>query len=138
MKQQLVQRLAHLNALQVQCKPCENDTPNLQLDRTIMRDIDKMVTLLHTSADTNNRVLSVVGGEEGVLYQTLAGQPVDFVLAKKNGTVGPTELGTKYSVCAIITKEVDRNQILPVRDSGAYSYICSHIGQRLMDFVLSH
>ena len=108
MKQQLVQRLAHLNALQVQCKPRENDTRNLQLDRTIMGDIDKMVTLVHTSAEISNWVLSMVGGEEGVLYQTLAGQPVDFVLAKKNGTVGPTELGINYSVCAII-KEVDRN-----------------------------
>ena len=61
-----------------------------------------------------------------MLYQTLAGQPVDFVLAKKNGTVGPTELGTKYSVCAIIIKEVDRNQILPVSDNGAYSYLFSY------------
>ena len=67
----------------------------------------------------------MVGGEEGVLYQTLAGQPVDFVLAKKSGTVGPTELGTKYSVCAIIIKEVD-SQILPVRDNGAYSYLFSY------------
>lgn len=67
----------------------------------------------------------MVGGEEGVLYQTLAGQPVEFVLAKKNGTVGPTELGTKYSVCAIIIKEVD-SQILPVRDNGAYSYLFSY------------
>ena len=56
MKQQLVQRLAHLNALQVQCKPRENDCRNLQLDRTIMGDIDKMVTLVHTSADTCNCV----------------------------------------------------------------------------------
>ena len=61
-----------------------------------------------------------------MLYQTLAGQPVDFVLAKKNGTVGPTELGTKYSVCAIIIKEVDRYQILPVSDNGAYSYLFSY------------
>ena len=67
----------------------------------------------------------MVGGEEGVLYQTLAGQPVEFVLAKKNGTVGPTELGTKYSVCAIIIKEVD-SQILPVCDNGAYSYLFSY------------
>ena len=43
MKQQLIQRLAHLNALQVQCKPRENDRRNLQLG-----DIDKMVTLVHT------------------------------------------------------------------------------------------
>lgn len=71
-------------------------------------------------------VLSMVGGEEGVLYQTLAEQPVDFVLAKTNGTVGTTELRTKYSVCAIIIKEVDRNQILPVRDNGAYSYLFSY------------
>ena len=56
MKQQLVQRLAHLNTLQVQCKPRENDPSNLQLDRTIMGDIDKMVTLVHTSADTCNCV----------------------------------------------------------------------------------
>ena len=56
MKQQLVQRLAHLNALQVQGKPRENDPRNLQPDRTIMGDIDKMVTLVHTSADTCNCV----------------------------------------------------------------------------------
>lgn len=48
MKQQLIQRLAHLYALQVQCKPRENDRRNLQLDKTIMGDIDKMVTLVHT------------------------------------------------------------------------------------------
>lgn len=48
MKQQLIQRLAHLNALQVQCKSRENDRRNLQLDKTIMGDIDKMVTLVHT------------------------------------------------------------------------------------------
>ena len=72
-------------------------------------------------------MLSMVGGEEGVLYQTLAEQPVDFVLAiKTNGTVGTTELRTKYSVCAIIIKEVERNQILPVRDNGAYSYLFSY------------
>ena len=52
----LVQRLAHLNALQVQCKPRENDPRNLQLGRTIMGDFDKMVTLAHTSADTCNCV----------------------------------------------------------------------------------
>ena len=80
-----------------------------------------MVTLVHTYADTINWVLSMVEGEEGVLYQTLAGQPVDFVLAKKNGTVAPTELGTKYSVCAIIT-EVGKKHILPVRDNGGYSF----------------
>ena len=84
-----------------------------------------MVTLVHTSADTSNWELSMVGGEEGVLYQTLAGQPVDFVLAQKNGGVGPTELGTEYSVCAIIT-EVEKKHILPVRDNGGYSYLFSY------------
>ena len=68
----------------------------------------------------------MVGGEEGVLYQTLAEQSVDFVLAKTNKTVGTTELRTKYSVCSIIIKEVERNQILPVRDKGAYSYLFSY------------
>ena len=64
-KQQLIQRLAQLNASQFHCKPCSSDYLKLQMNKRIS-DIGEMMTLAH-GPDTSKCVLSMAGGEEGVM-----------------------------------------------------------------------
>ena len=125
-KQQLVQRLAQLNASQFQCKPCNTDYLKLQVNKTIW-EVGEMATLLHTPADTKKCVLSMVGGEEGVLYETLAGQPVDFVLGIKDETAA-SKPKTGYVVHALVnhSRKGYLNQKLPVHDNGDGSYLFSY------------
>ena len=125
MKQQLVQRLAQLNASQFQCKPCKNDYLKVQVHKTIW-DVGKMATLHYTLADPTKFVLSMVGGEEGVLYQTLAGQPVDFMLVNKNRSdVNQPETGSVVRALVSHSREAPLNHELPVHDNGDGSYLFS-------------
>ena len=123
-KQQLIQRLAQLNASQFHCKPCNSDYLKLEIEKRIS-DIGKMMTLAH-APDTSKCVLSMVGGEEGVLYQTFAGQPVDFKFAIVGGTsVKKAETG--FMVRATVKREdQQQSQDLPVRDKGDGSYFFSY------------
>ena len=123
-KQQLIQRLSQLNASQFHCKPCKSDYFKLKIDKRIS-DIGEMITLAHAPA-TSKCVLSMVGGEEGVLYQTFAGQPVDFKFAIVGGT-SVKEAGTGFMVRASVKRDKDEeSQDLPVRDKGDGSYLFSY------------
>ena len=127
MKQPLVERLSQLNALQYQCKPCKSDYLMLQMNKTVL-DIGEMVTLLYEPVDPTKYVLSMVGGEEGILYQTLAGQPVDFSLVIKDKPAGSKPLASRI-VRASVTHSRDANlhQELPVEFLDGRSYSFSYV-----------
>jgi len=122
MKEQLVQRLAQLNTSQVQCKPWKTDYLKLRVEKTIW-DIGKMATLHDIPTDPTKCVLSMVGGEEGVKYQTLAGQSVDFVLV-----INDENAAKKLLVRALVNHEGEAStqQELPVQDNGDKSYVFSY------------
>ena len=123
-KQQLIQRLAQLNASQFHCKPCNSDYLKLKINKRIS-DIGEMLTLAH-APDSSKCVLSMVGGEEGVLYQTFAGQPVDFRFTIVGGT-SVKEAETGFIVRASVKREdQQQSQDLPVRDKGDGSYFFSY------------
>ena len=68
----------------------------------------------------------MVGCEEGVLYQTFAGQPVDFKFAIVRGT-SVKEAETGFMVRASVKREDQQeSQDLPVRDKGDGSYFFSY------------
>ena len=48
-------------------------------------DMGKVVSVRYRPFDAQKCTVSVVGGEEGVMYQTLAGQKVDLLLLVKDG-----------------------------------------------------
>ena len=78
MKKQLVQQLHQLNSSKTSCKACEDDYLELQVHQTIW-DMGKVVSVRYRPFDAQKCTVSVVGGEEGVMYQTLAGQKVDLL-----------------------------------------------------------
>ena len=123
-KQQLIQRLAQLNVSQFHCSPCNSDYLKLKMNKRIS-DIGEMMTLAH-APDTTECVLSMVGGEEGVLYQTFVGQPVDFKFAIVAGT-SVKEAETGFMVRASVKREDQQeSQDLPLRDKGDGSYFFSY------------
>lgn len=65
----------------------------------------------------------MVGGEEGVMYQTLAGQSVDFILVIKD-----EKAAKKVLVHALVSHEGEAStqEELPVQDNGDRSYVFSY------------
>ena len=119
MKHELVERLSQLNALQYQCRPCKSDYLALQVNKTI-QDIGEMATILYLPMKC---ALSMVGGEVGVMYQTLAGQPVDFLLVIKSAD---EKQDIRRCIRAVVShsKKVHLQYTLPVNtlEDGSYSF----------------
>ena len=127
-KKQVFQRLSQLNASQYDCQPCQNDYLKLQVRKTIS-DIGEMAVLHHVPIYPDKCILSLVGGEKGVLYQTLAGQTIDFLLTL-NGEEGATETVGSCVVSAVVKYQKQgwretQEERLTVRDNGDGSYTFS-------------
>lgn len=125
MKKQLVQQLDQLNSTKTSCKPCKDDYLELRVHQTIW-DMGKIVSVCCVPFDPQKCTVSVVGGEEGVMYHTLAGQEVDLLLLVKDGK-GQKKPKGGHQVEAILSfsNEPDlivANSPVPVRDNGDGSY----------------
>ena len=125
MKKQLVQQLDQLNSSKTSCKPCEDDYLELQVHQTIW-DMGKTVSVCCVPFDPQKCTVSMVGGEEGVIYQTLAGQEVDLLLLVKDGK-GQKKTKGGHQVEAILSFSIEpdltgANSPVPVRDNGDGSY----------------
>ena len=129
MKKQLVQQLHQLNSSKTSCKPCMDDYLELQVHQTIW-DMGKILSVCYVPFDPQKCTISMVGGEEGVMYQTLAGQEVDLLLLvkDKNGQKKPkggNHVEAIFSFC-FESGLVGANSRVPVRDNGDGSYSFSY------------
>ena len=129
MKKQLVQQLDKLNSSKTSCKPCMDDYLELQVHQTIW-DMGKILSVCYVPFDPQKCTISMVGGEEGVMYQTLAGQEVDLLLLvkDKNGQKKPkggNHVEAIFSFC-FESGLVGANSPVPVRDNGDGSYSFSY------------
>ena len=126
LKKELIQRLSQLNSSQNQLKPCRDDYVKLQVHQAIW-DIGKMASLCYIPFDPEKCTVSVIGGEEGVMYQTLAGQSVDFVLIIKDDKGSrATAGGHQVQAQVVFNGEAvqEEKKILAVQDNhdGSYSF----------------
>ena len=126
LKKQLIQRLSQLNSSQNQLEPCKDYYVKLQVHQAVW-DIGEMASLCYSLFDSQKCTVSVVGGEEGVMYQTLAGQSVDFVLLIKDDKgIGATAGGHRVKAQVVFNSETvqEEKEILAVQDNhdGSYSF----------------
>ena len=122
MKKQLVQQLDQLNSSNTSCKPCMDDYLELQVHQTIW-DMGKILSVCYVPFDPQKCTVSMVGGDEGVMYQTLAGQEVEFLLLVKDDkgkkkTCGGHQVEAIFSFSTVSP--------VPVRDNGDGSYSFSY------------
>ena len=128
LKKQLTERLAQLNSSQTQCKPCQDDYLKLQVHQTIWA-IKKMATLRYQLIDPQKCTVSFVGGEEGVMYQSLVEQTVILLLTNKDE--GAELGGHQVNARVIFVTGDDQEKRTPVEalavyDNGDGSYTFSY------------
>ena len=128
LKKQLTERLARLNSSQAQCKPCQDDYLKLQVLQTIWA-IKKMATLRYQPIDPQKYTVSFVGGEKGVMYQSLVGQTVALLLT--NEDEGAELGGHQVNARVIFVTGDDQEKRTPVEalailDNGDGSYTFSY------------
>ena len=123
MKKQLVQQFDQLNSTTTSCKPCVNDYMELQVHQTIW-DMGKILSVCYNPFDPQKCSVSMVGGEEGVMYQTLAGQEVELVLLVKDekGQKKPKGGHQVEAIVAFCTESATLNSPVSVLDNGDGSY----------------
>ena len=129
MKEQLVQQLDQLNSSNTSCKPCMDDYLELQVHQTIW-DMGKILSVCYVPFDPQKCTVSMVGGDEGVMYQTLAGQEVGFLLLVKDDkgkkkTCGGHQVEAMFSFSTELGLK-SANSPVPVRDNGDGSYSFSY------------
>ena len=135
-KNQVVQRLSKLNAEQYDCQPCQDDFLKLHVCKRI-KDIGNMAVISGVPLDPEKCVLSMVGGEKGVLYETLAGQTADFLL-----TLNQACTAYNCAVSAIVEYKPHgqiktQEESLPVHDNGGGSYSFSFLPKDVGQVMLS-
>ena len=108
MKNQLSQRLSQLNSTKIDCKPCQNEYFKLCVRQTIWRDIKDLATVCFI-INPQMFTVSIIGGEEGVMYRTLVGQTVSLVVTNKD-----KEERGDYHVAASVAKTGEDDESLPI------------------------
>jgi len=122
MKKQLSRRLTQLNSAKIECKPCQNEHFRLCVRQTISRDVKDLATVRFVVMNPQMFTVSIVGGDEGVMYRILAGQAVSLVVKNKDKEA---ERGD-YRVAASVAKTGEDEESLPVLDNGDGSHSFSY------------
>ena len=92
MHRQMTSRLQELNAVQVKLEPCVDNIFKLRDDkvsRELKHEIAKFCVVTDTVAHAGMSTVTMGYGQEGVMYNTLCGQPVEFKITarKESGTI---------------------------------------------------
>ena len=117
LKKQLTQQLAQMNSSKIECKPSQNDYLKLRVHQTVWDMAKNMATLRFLPFDAQKCTVSMVGGDEKGMYQSLVGQTVDFVLTIKDENADrEIEMGTM--VKAQVSCKGNQTEALLVHDVG--------------------
>ena len=132
MKKQLSRRLTQLNSAKIECKASQNEYFRLCVRQTIFRDVKELATVRFI-LNPQMFTVSIVGGDEGVMYRTLAGQTVSLVVTNKDKEAERGE----YHVAASVAKTGEDEQSLPVLGNGDGSYTFSYCSKSEGSVTLS-
>lgn len=129
MRKQMSSRLQNLNSSNWQLEPCIDEGLTFKVDHQLKQGIASfgVVTDLVTSASMTT--VTMENGEEGVMYNTLCGQPVKFtIISKEYNGRKKVEGGDIFNVFvnpfALAGRSARKIMRLKVRDheNGTYSF----------------
>ena len=140
MRKQMSSRLQDLNSATWQLEPCVNiglkfrDDKQLIIKEGIASVGDVTDAVTHAGAST----VTMGNGQEGVMYNTLCGQPVEFtVIAKERNGRRRTGGGDVFCVLVDHPDTQEITTVLTGRDSGNGTYHFSHTPGKEGWFLLS-
>ena len=142
MHRQMISRLQELNAVQLKLEPCVDNVFTLRDDkvsRELEHEIAKFCVVTDTVAHAGMSTVTMGHGQEGVMYNTLCGQPVEFKITarKESGTI-ISEGGDIFDV-QVYSKEAENlvasMKVRPCSENGFYCF--SHTPEKEGYYTLS-
>lgn len=140
-RKQISSRLRELNTAIWQLEPCADDAVKFEADNQLKQDIETFGVVTNVVTYASASVVIMGHGSEGVMYNTLCGQPVEFtIVAKERNGQKRTEGGDLFTACCDNGNGV---KMLDVTDCGDgtynFSYTPEHEGQyKLVVKLLGH
>ena len=137
MHKQMSTRLQELNSAKWQLDPCADDAMTFKADKKLQlkQEIGAFGAITDVVTHAGTSTLTMGHGSEGVMYNTLRGQQIEFtIIAKERNGKKRTEGGDLFTV-SCVGGTVDRIQ--SVRDCGDGTYSFSYIPQQEGQFLLS-
>jgi len=124
MRKQISSRLLELNTVQWQLEPCADDAVKFEADNQLKQDIETFGVITNIVTHASASVVTMGHGSEGVMYNTLCGQPVEFtVIAKERNGQKRTEGGDLFTACC---DDGNKVKTLHVTDCGNGTYTFSY------------
>ena len=139
MHRQMTSRLQELNAVQVKLEPCVDSIFKLRDDkvsRELEHEIAKFCVVTDAVAHAGISTVTMGHGQEGVMYNTLCGQPVEFKITarKESGTI-ITEGRDIFDV-QIYSKEAE-HLVTSLKVRSCSEYCFSHTPKKEGHYTLS-
>jgi len=141
MRKQISSRLQELNTAIWQLEPCADDAVKFEADNQLKQDIETFGVITNVVTHGGASAVTMGHGSEGVMYNTLCGQPIEFtIVAKERNGQKRTEGGDLFTACCDNGNEV---KMLDVSDCGdgtyTFSYTPEHEGHhRLLVKLMGH
>ena len=140
MKKQLMTNLSKLSSSTWQCEPCQEDTVQLRVNQDVLPVVNiAAVKDIRVEPEVQKCTVSMVGGEPGVIYDTLAGQRREFtvVLRDKHGNhISEDDVEVDVSVAPINSLVRETIEVIHER-AGFYNFNFLPQGQGIYEVAVA-
>ncbi|KAL9963704.1 hypothetical protein ACROYT_G027236 [Oculina patagonica] len=134
MRKQMSSRLRELNETKWQLKPCADDAVKFEADDQLKQEVATFGLITNVVTHAGASTITMGHGSEGLMYNTLCGQPIEFtIIAKERNGQKRTEGGDPFTACCIDGTDVKN---LDVKDCGDGSYTFSYTPMKEGQFKL--
>ena len=124
MRKQMSTRLQELNSTKWQLEPCADDSVKFKADNQLKQDVATFGVVTEVETHAGASTVTMGHGSEGVIYNTLCDQPIEFTItAKERNGQKRTEGGDQFTATCIEGQNIE---ILDVNDLGDGTYTFSY------------
>ena len=122
MHRQMSTRLQELNSAELLLTPCADDVFKLKFDDQLIEEVGTFGVITNVVTHASASTVTMGHGSEGVMYNTLCGQRVEFtIIAKERSGQKRTEGGDVFEgILQYLAR--DKNTCIKVQDCGNGTY----------------